>query len=103
MELRKFIATTIREYLNEQHNLNNRIVAYHGTRSFLPFQKFENTIGRGEICCDVIFHSVGFCRIWCIFGEIFHRPRQSNTFIRAWFLFTCFRFSFDVAGCQINQ
>jgi hypothetical protein len=50
MELRKFIKTTIREYLNEQNNLGNRIVAYHGTRSFLPFQKFETTmIGTGLV------------------------------------------------------
>ena len=41
MKLRKFIATTIREYLNEQQTFNNKIVAYHGTRSFLPFQFFE--------------------------------------------------------------
>ena len=50
MELRKFIATTIREYLNEQQTFNNKIVAYHGTRSFLPFQFFENTmIGTGLV------------------------------------------------------
>jgi hypothetical protein len=30
MELRKFIANTIREYLNE-NNGNNEIIAYHGT------------------------------------------------------------------------
>ena len=50
IKLRKFIATTIREYLNEQNNLGDRIVGYHGTRSFLPFQKFENSmIGTGLV------------------------------------------------------
>jgi hypothetical protein len=34
MELRKFIATTIREYLNEQETLgNNRFEVYHGTKN----------------------------------------------------------------------
>jgi hypothetical protein len=52
MELRKFIATTIREYLNEQEefksSLNNRY--YHGTRSIIPFKNFDNKmIGSGLV------------------------------------------------------
>lgn len=32
MELRKFIATTIREYLNEQHYINENVYkVFHGT------------------------------------------------------------------------
>jgi hypothetical protein len=31
MELRKFIQTTIREYLNEQQSIKNKVIAYHGT------------------------------------------------------------------------
>ncbi len=38
MELRKFIATTIREYLNEQHTVNNNIW-YHGSKE--KFDKFK--------------------------------------------------------------
>lgn len=42
MELRKFIATTIREYLNEELNMNNdSIVAYH--RSPKKFYKFDTS------------------------------------------------------------
>lgn len=48
---RKFITTSINQYL-EQHNLNSNsnIVAYHGTKSKIPFQKFEsNMIGTGIV------------------------------------------------------
>lgn len=37
MELRKFIKTTIREYLNEQKSIKNKVIAYHGT----PHGKFD--------------------------------------------------------------
>jgi hypothetical protein len=37
MELRKFIATTIREYLNEQQKIGKKVIAYHGT----PHGKFD--------------------------------------------------------------
>jgi hypothetical protein len=40
MELKKFIATTIREYLNEQQNLDKKIIAYHGT-PYGTFNKFS--------------------------------------------------------------
>ncbi|MFA5432741.1 MAG: hypothetical protein WC319_07710 [Candidatus Paceibacterota bacterium] len=46
MELRKFIATTIREYLNED-NTTKEIIAYHGTR--YEFDKFELFHPRGAI------------------------------------------------------
>lgn len=59
MDLRRrktHILNTVRKYLNEQNNnnINNNddriVVAYHGTRSFLPFQKFESTmIGTGLV------------------------------------------------------
>ncbi len=49
MKLR-FIKTTILEYLNEQDKFNNRIVAYHGTSSSLPFESFESImIGTGIV------------------------------------------------------
>ena len=34
MELRKFIATTIREYLNEQKNNNTNIICYHRSNDY---------------------------------------------------------------------
>jgi hypothetical protein len=46
MELRKFIATTIREYLNEQVNTDN-ITAYHGTR--YNFDNFEMFYPKGAM------------------------------------------------------
>ena len=39
MELRKFIATTIREYLNE--NVQQKIIAYHGSN--VLFDEFDDT------------------------------------------------------------
>lgn len=46
MELRKFIATTIREYLNE-NNITKKIIAYHGTR--YEFDRFELSYPKGAI------------------------------------------------------
>ncbi len=46
MELRKFIATTIHEYLNEQQTINENFVAYHG--SGVKFDDFsDDFIGSG--------------------------------------------------------
>lgn len=41
----------MRESLNEQYNITNKeVIAYHGTRSFIPFEKFENSmIGTGLV------------------------------------------------------
>jgi hypothetical protein len=44
MKLRKFIATTIKEYLNEQVNVNKEFIAYHSTNSKIDkfdFDKIE--------------------------------------------------------------
>jgi len=44
MKLRKFIATTIREYLNEQMSNNKEFIAYHSTNSKIDdfdFDKIE--------------------------------------------------------------
>jgi hypothetical protein len=46
MELKKFIKTTIREYLNEKLNTNN-IIAYHGTR--YNFDEFDVFYPKGAI------------------------------------------------------
>jgi len=42
MELRKFIATTIREYLNEQEIGGSGLILYHGSGEDKPFEKFNN-------------------------------------------------------------
>lgn len=39
MESRKYIATTLREYLNEQQSIKNKVIAYHGTPHGI-FDKF---------------------------------------------------------------
>lgn len=52
MELRKFIKTTIREYLNEQQNNEDNLndTYYHGTRSIIPFKYFDDKmIGTGLV------------------------------------------------------
>ena len=41
MKLRKFIATTIREYLNEQVNVNKEFIAYHSTNSKIDDFNFD--------------------------------------------------------------
>ena len=44
MKLRKFIATTIREYLNEQVSSNREFIGYHSTNSKIDnfdFDKIE--------------------------------------------------------------
>jgi hypothetical protein len=46
MALRKFIKTTIREYLNE-NAMSKEIIAYHGTR--YEFDKFEPFYPKGAI------------------------------------------------------
>ena len=46
MELRKFIATTIREYLNKD-TTSKEIIAYHGTR--YEFDRFEPFYPKGVI------------------------------------------------------
>ena len=54
MELRKFIATTIREYLNEQENLKN-IILYHrlSNKTNLSLEDFiKNIINKGLIRYD---------------------------------------------------
>lgn len=50
MKLKKFIAKTIREHLNEQDVVNNGVIAYHGTNSVIPFQSFDShMIGTGLV------------------------------------------------------
>jgi hypothetical protein len=52
MKLREIVKIIAREHLSEQEdmNLGNKIVAYHGTNSLLPFQKFESSmIGTGTV------------------------------------------------------
>ncbi len=42
MELRKFIATTIREYLNENKNISNEYIAYHSSNSNITNFNFDD-------------------------------------------------------------
>jgi hypothetical protein len=44
MKLRKFIATTIREYLNEQVNTNKEFIAYHSTNSKIDDFNFDKIV-----------------------------------------------------------
>jgi hypothetical protein len=41
MKLRKFIATTIREFLNEQVNTNKEFIVYHSTNSKIDDFNFD--------------------------------------------------------------
>ena len=53
-DLRKFIATTIREYLNEGNN--NSIVAYHGTYADIKTFSIEGSKSHGGFDSDLGIH-----------------------------------------------
>ena len=50
----QYLRKIIRKYLNENLNVNNEIIAYHGTNSIFPFQNFKSElIGSGHVSTGI--------------------------------------------------
>ena len=76
MDIRKFVKNTILTKLKENHH-QKKIAAYHGTRSFLPFQSFETKmIGSGLVSSGNRSYD----------GFFFTTEKENAEFYTEWFI-----------------